>query len=100
MLLEIKTTYIRFEAPERIFDKVCLDKDEDELAESEFGAIGVRAANEYKTGTNTEGFVIQGKYKIYSNVHAILAWRRTKAEASVYDDESSNFFQLDFVFEF
>jgi len=72
----------------------------DEFAESEFGAIGVAAANTYAVGTNTEGFVIQGKYKIYSNVHAILAWRRTEAENSVYDDESNNFFQLDFVFEF
>jgi hypothetical protein len=72
----------------------------DELAESEFGAIGVKAANEYAVGTNAEGFVIQGKYKIYSNVHAILAWRRTEAENSVFDDESNNFFQLDFVFEF
>ena len=72
----------------------------DEFAESEFGAIGVKAANEYATGTNTEGLVIQGKYSIYSNIQVVLAWRHTEAEASVYDDESNNFFQADLIFKF
>ena len=72
----------------------------DELAESEFGAIGVKAANEYATGTNTEGFVIQGKYNIYSNIQVVLAWRHTEAETSVHDDESNNFFQADLIFKF
>ena len=72
----------------------------DELAESEFGAIGVKAANEYATGTNTEGFVIQGKYNIYSNVQAALTWTHSKAETSTYDDESNNRVQLDLIFKF
>jgi len=72
----------------------------DEFAESEFGAIGVKAANEYAVGTNTEGLVIQGKYNIYSNIQVVLAWRHTEAETSVYDDESNNFFQADLIFKF
>ena len=72
----------------------------DEFAESEFGAIGVKAANEYATGTNTEGLVIQGKYNIYSNIQVVLAWRHTEAETSVHDDESNNFFQADLIFKF
>ena len=72
----------------------------DEFAESEFGAIGVKAANEYAIGTNTEGFVIQGKYNIYSNIQVVLAWRHTEVETSVHDDESNNFFQADLIFKF
>jgi len=72
----------------------------DEFAESEFGAIGVKAANQYAVGTNTEGLVLQGKYNIYNNIQVILAWRHTEAETSVYDDESNNFFQADLIFKF
>jgi len=72
----------------------------DELASSDFGAIGVKAANEYKGGTNTKGFIIQGKYNIYSNVQAALTWTHSEAETSTYDDESNNRVQLDLIFKF
>tara|TARA_B100001123_G_scaffold410890_1_gene506528 strand:+ start:57 stop:1274 length:1218 start_codon:yes stop_codon:yes gene_type:complete len=71
----------------------------DEMSDSDFGAVGVAAANTFSGGTNIKGTVLQGKYQLYSNVQAAVTWFHTKSEDGT-DDESNNRFQVDLIFKF
>ena len=73
----------------------------DDLADSDFGAWGAGGtANSFKSGTNVEGMVLQGKYMIYDNVQFALTWMHTESEDGVADDESNNRIQADLIFKF
>ena len=79
-----------------------LEKDAvwDDLADSDFGAFGVGGTlDEFKSGTNVEGTVIQGKYMLYDNVQAVLTFRATESEDGT-DGESNNRIQGDLIFKF
>ena len=73
----------------------------DDLGDSDFGAWGAGGtANEFKSGANVEGFILQGKYMIYDNVQFALTWLHTESEDGVADDESNNRIQADLIFKF
>lgn len=76
----------------------------DELADSDFGAFGASAAsgdaNEFKSGTNVEGSILQGKYMIYDNVQAVLTFMFTESEDGVNNDQDNTRVQADLIFKF
>lgn len=79
-----------------------LEKDAvwDDLAHSDFGAFGAGGTvDEFKSGTNVEGTVLQGKYMLYDNVQAALTFMNTESEDGT-DGESNNRIQADFIFKF
>ena len=71
----------------------------DDLSDSDFGAWGANTANSYHSGTNVEGFRLQGKYMIYDNVQVALTVYDTQSEDGT-DDESNNRMQADLIFKF
>ncbi len=85
------------------FEYRSIEKDAvwDDLAHSDFGAFGAGGtADEFKSGTNVEGIILQGKYMIYDNVQFALTWMHTESEDGVADDESNNRIQADLIFKF
>ena len=79
-----------------------LEKDAvwDELTDSDFGAFGANGSvDTYKSGTNVEGTILQGKYMIYDNVQAALTLLTTESEDGT-DGETNNRVQADIIFKF
>ena len=79
-----------------------LEKDAvwDELTDSDFGAFGANGTvDTYKSGTNVEGTILQGKYMIYDNVQTALTLLTTESEDGT-DGETNNRIQADIIFKF
>ena len=79
-----------------------LEKDAvwDELTDSDFGAFGANGSvDTYKSGTNVEGTIVQGKYMIYDNVQTALTLLTTESEDGT-DGETNNRIQADIIFKF
>ncbi len=79
-----------------------LEKDAvwDDLTDSDFGAFGAGGtADEFKSGTNVEGTILQFKYMIYDNVQTAVTLFTTESEDGT-DGESSNSIKADLIFKF
>jgi len=79
-----------------------LEKDAvwDDLTDSDFGAFGAGgSADEFKSGTNIEGTILQFKYMIYDNVQTAVTLFATESEDGT-DGESNNSIKADLIFKF
>ena len=79
-----------------------LEKDAvwDDLTDSDFGAFGAGGiADEFKSGTNIEGTILQFKYMIYDNVQTAVTLFATESEDGT-DGESNNSIKADLIFKF
>ena len=71
------------------------------LMHSDFGAFGAAggSATGFGSGTNVEGYIVQGKYNLYENVQFALTWLHTESEDGT-DGDDNNRFQADIIFKF